>query len=338
MKKSRLDFLKILIGLAIIVLINSKVLSLNLNEILEKSKSDPEFAWNMYLIYISQVSNEQSQYINSDEIDKVGKKIYAKRKLVQYKFALDEDVDGLIDFLKTNAITEKTKYLLLDIFDGESLSNYLLKNLKNNIDSLYLLKIIRIPDKDQFSKSLMALLEQKVLSKKFFETVLPSLPQQIKDELLNMIIEEITNFVKNKNITNEEKISLANVYKDILKYYPSYKNSFIERRLKLNKNILVSIWEFLIKFSFSTLSNIRILITILLLVALLISFSLRIIRYRIFLLLGLKKLAALSYKKIVEKDPLNEEKRLKLAQLYESAGMFDEALNEYNFLKRIKFE
>ncbi|PHJ12346.1 hypothetical protein IM41_07765, partial [Fervidobacterium sp. SC_NGM5_G05] len=101
MKKSRLDFLKILIGLAIIVLINSKVLSLNLNEILEKSKSDPEFAWNMYLIYISQVSNEQSQYINSDEIDKVGKKIYAKRKLVQYKFALDEDVDGLIDFLKT---------------------------------------------------------------------------------------------------------------------------------------------------------------------------------------------------------------------------------------------
>lgn len=314
------------------------MLSLNLNEILEKSKSDPEFAWNMYLIYISQLSNEQSQYINSDEIDKVGKKIYAKRKLVQYKFALDEDVDGLIDFLKTNAITEKTKYLLLDIFDEESLSNNLLKNLKNNIDSLFLLKIIRIPDKNQLSKSLMALLEQKTLLKKFFETVLPSLPQQIKDELLNMIIEEITNYVKNKDITNEKKTSLAAMYQDMLKYYPSYKNPFIERKLKLNKNILVSIWQFLIKFSFNTLSNIGVLITITLLTALLISFALRNIRYRIFLLLGLKRLAALSYKRIVEKDPLNEEKRLKLAQLYEAAGMFDEALNEYNFLKRIKFE
>ncbi|MGB9614030.1 MAG: tetratricopeptide repeat protein, partial [Fervidobacterium sp.] len=67
-------------------------------------------------------------------------------------------------------------------------------------------------------------------------------------------------------------------------------------------------------------------------------FSIKIIRYRIFLLLGMKKAAVLTYKRIVEKDPLNEEKRLKLAQLYENAGMYEEAMNEYNFLKRIRLE
>ncbi|MEN6515963.1 MAG: hypothetical protein ABFC87_06075, partial [Fervidobacterium sp.] len=62
------------------------------------------------------------------------------------------------------------------------------------------------------------------------------------------------------------------------------------------------------------------------------------IRYRLYLLLGLKSKAAGVYKKIVDKDPFDEEKRLRLAQLYEEAGMYEEAMNEYNFLKRIKLE
>ncbi len=61
------------------------------------------------------------------------------------------------------------------------------------------------------------------------------------------------------------------------------------------------------------------------------------LRFRSFLYyhIGLKKKALLCYKKIVEKDPTNPEIRLKLALLYEKLGMQEEAMKEYEIIKKL---
>jgi len=51
--------------------------------------------------------------------------------------------------------------------------------------------------------------------------------------------------------------------------------------------------------------------------------------------IGLKKKALLCYKKIVEKNPTNPDVRLKLALLYEKLGMQEEAMREYEIIKKL---
>ncbi|MGC8955964.1 MAG: hypothetical protein ACP5JS_07755, partial [Fervidobacterium sp.] len=126
MKKNLLVFLKTIVALILLVssLFSPLLFSISVNDILEKSKSDPEFAWDMYLTYISQLSEATDTFAKESKlIDELGKKLYAKRKLSNLDFAIKEDIPGLINFLKKNAISE-IKYYILDIFTEDVLREY----------------------------------------------------------------------------------------------------------------------------------------------------------------------------------------------------------------------
>ncbi|MGC8820510.1 MAG: tetratricopeptide repeat protein [Fervidobacterium sp.] len=343
MKKNLLVFLKTIVALILLVssLFSPLLFSISVNDILEKSKSDPEFAWDMYLTYISQLSEATDTFAKESKlIDELGKKLYAKRKLSNLDFAIKEDIPGLINFLKKNAISE-IKYYILDIFTEDVLREYFKEHL-DNLDTLHLLKLIPITDDKIFSQKLIAILLKEETSKAFFENILPSTPasSMILDNLVNEIEADVKVNILNKD---EEKVKLLiELYKRVITYYPSYKSTELEKIVKKSSRNLSDILQFMVSFISSIISsvkgNLKIVAAGMVLLSFILLFSIKIIRYRIFLLLGMKKAAVLTYKRIVEKDPLNEEKRLKLAQLYENAGMYEEAMNEYNFLKRIRLE
>ncbi|MGC8955843.1 MAG: tetratricopeptide repeat protein, partial [Fervidobacterium sp.] len=220
-------------------------------------------------------------------------------------------------------------------------SEYFKKHL-DNLDTLHLLKLIPITDDKIFSQKLIAILLKEETSKAFFENILPSTPasSMILDNLVNEIEADVKVNILNKD---EEKVKLLiELYKRVITYYPSYKSTELEKIVKKSSRNLSDILQFMVSFLSSIISsakgNLKIVAAGMVLLSFILLFSIKIIRYRIFLLLGMKKAAVLTYKRIVEKDPLNEEKRLKLAQLYENAGMYEEAMNEYNFLKRIRLE
>uniref|UniRef100_A0A7V4KCI4 Tetratricopeptide repeat protein n=1 Tax=Fervidobacterium pennivorans TaxID=93466 RepID=A0A7V4KCI4_FERPE len=310
------------------------VFGLTLEEILEKSKTDPDFAWDMYLSYISQLSPNVSTS-ESKKIEQVGRILNAKRKLKMLDFAIKEDVEGLIRFLKTSSIQSTMKYHILEIFGEENLVEYLDKNLSHNLEVLLLTNIFTV-DVKHYAESVLDVISRDAKAKeKFLDIILKRLEK--KDMFVNAMFEKM--YQRYSSAEKEIRTSILELYKDFKTY--GYTDTRFENILNKTSKTWYKFWHSFMEIS-SYLSrfadNFVFLTVALAIVTMLVLFSISFVRYKIFYILGLKKFAALTYRKIVDKDPLNEDKRLTLAQLYEEAGMFEEAMNEYNFLKRIKLE
>jgi tetratricopeptide (TPR) repeat protein len=310
---------------------------LTLDEILEKSKTDPDFAWDMYLSFISQLSSNVST-VESKKIEQVGRIINAKRKLKELDFAIKEDIEGLIRFLKTNSIDSTLKYLILEIFGEENLEKYLNNNLSHNLDVLLLTNILTVDVKDYAESVLDVITRDDKAKKQFLDIVLKRLDK--KDVFINSIFEYMYQRYSNTDKDDKEiRSRILELYKDFKA--AGYTDTRFESILNKTNKTWYKFWHSFLEFSsrLSQFADNFVFVTFgLVVVSILVLFSLKFVRYKIFYILGFKKLAALTYRRIVDKDPLNEDKRLTLAQLYEEAGMFEEAMNEYNFLKRIKLE
>lgn len=337
MKKNHLGFLKAIIILITISLSHTLIFSLTVEDIINKSRTDPEFAWDMYLLYISnQVSS------NKENIDKLGQFLYAKRKLRDYEFAIKEDIEGLINFLQSNILDNTIKYYLLSIFSEENLFKYVQEKIDSTPNVLYLFSLIKNYDSEAFSERLLNILLRNT---KMVPNYIQVLSKVQNSEIL---ISGLINHLKRKfNTTNNnnDKNSYLEIYEQIVAIYPQYKDQTFDKSLSLKTFSFSSFWKNVLDLSKSKIHNLmnskklfKIITMLSLSLAFLLLLLLPIVRYYIYSLFQSWKMAALVYKKIVEKDPLNEEKRLKLAQLYEKAGMYEEAMNEYNFLKRIKIE
>ena len=309
---------------------------ITLDDILEKAKIDPDFAWDMYLSYISQLSPTISK-AESEKIEKIGRVLNAKRKLKEYDFALTESIPKLIAFLKSSKLSQKTKFYILEIFGEDNLIAYLDEKLSKDINTLLLLDIISIDTINgrYYSRVLNLISKDENKRNEFFEVVLKRVDNS--SELTKRLLDELySKYLESPKEYREEIIAL---YKEFRVH--NYKHTKFENIIAKQNSWYRKVLSFLSDI-FNSLSplflELNFLIMLLLIIAVTILFSMPIVRYKILYALGLKKQAASTYRRIVDKDPLNEEKRLILAQLYEEAGMYEEAMNEYNFLKRIKIE
>jgi len=346
MKKNLLVFRRkndpeILLPIFILCLIALSTLTfpITLDNILEKAKIDPDFAWDMYLSYISQLSPTISK-AESEKIEKIGRILNAKRKLKEYDFALTESIPKLIAFLKSSKLSQETKFYILEIFGEDNLIAYLDENLSKDINTLLLLDIISIDTINgrYYSRVLDLISKDENKRNEFFEVVLKRIDNssELTKRLLDELYSKYSESPKEYKEYREEIITLYNEFRA-----HNYKHTKFENIIAKQNSWYRKVLSFLSDI-FNSLSplflELNFLIMLLLIIAVTILFSMPIVRYKILYALGLKKQAASTYRRIVDKDPLNEEKRLILAQLYEEAGMYEEAMNEYNFLKRIKIE
>ncbi len=313
---------KILVTLVLVSIFACSLFSQSLEKIIETSKEDPEFAWDMYLSFLQSATITTE---NESEIENIGKMIHSKRVLKEYEFAVKEDINGLIDFLKNNQPSLKMKTHIFNIFtDLDSI----LENFDpKNPEILYLLSLYgNYSYRELFEKIYNYSLENPQDLEKFYNIFSTMKKENFFSASMINLLEERTS----EKLSKEEKAKLSTVYKFFAE--KGFKDKRLEKTLGI-KSIN------LIKLNLEFLSGFKDYWFIYLLaIGIIILFAIKITRFYIFYALGLKRLAVSTYKKIVEKDPLDERKRLKLAQLYESVGMYEEAMNEYNFLSRIKLE
>jgi len=372
-----------------VVISSTVVLPITVQEIRDKSKEDPDFAWDMYLAYLSSSKNP-------DQLQDLGRLIYAKRKLKDYDFVLKEDVNGLLDFLAVHEFTTTGKYYLFDVFDKEFLIKYLSDNLENNSATVYLFKLFPERMNDYLEQLFPKILHNDKIRAFIFSNVVGKYQSadEFKTEFFDKLFqtyEKVTSVVQRKEyldvyvaikLIDGQKYAdvrfekeLTSLAKNVNVANPSADATLLSSNKVDNKDDGASVTGSATKSisdtsttadatvtqsagtqnangakispsssssTFLKFNAIKIRPVYLILIALAILIVLLLIipsiRYRLYLLLGLKSKAAGVYKKIVDKDPFDEEKRLRLAQLYEEAGMYEEAMNEYNFLKRIKLE
>jgi len=392
MKKNLTDSVRIVVIL-LMVICSVVAFSITVQEIRDKSKEDPDFAWDMYLAYLSSSDNP-------DQLQDLGRLIYAKRKLKDYDFVLKEDVNGLLDFLAVHEFTTTGKYYLFDVFDKEFLIKYLSDNLETNTAAVYLFKLFPERMSDYLDQLFPKLLQDNEIRTFIFSNVVGRYPEtdgfatEFFDKLFQTY-EKATSATQRKEYIDvyvaiksidEQKYAdarfekeLTSLAKNVNFANPSTDATLLSSNKVDNKDDGASVTGSATKnisdigatvdatvtqsastqvstqnvngakispssssSTFLKFNAIKIRPVYLILIALAILIVLLLIipsiRYRLYLLLGLKSKAAGVYKKIVDKDPFDEEKRLRLAQLYEEAGMYEEAMNEYNFLKRIKLE
>lgn len=388
MKMNLTGSVKIMVIL-LVVISSTVVLPITVQEIRDKSKEDPDFAWDMYLAYLSSSKNP-------DQLQDLGRLIYAKRKLKDYDFVLKEDVNGLLDFLAVHEFTTTGKYYLFDVFDKEFLIKYLSDNLENNSATVYLFKLFPERMNDYLEQLFPKILHNDKIRAFIFSNVVGKYQSadEFKTEFFDKLFQTYENatsttqrkeyidvYVAIKSI-DEQKYAdvrfekeLTSLAKNVNVANPSADATLLSSNKVDNKDDGASVTGSATKSisdtsttadatvtqsagtqnangakispsssssTFLKFNAIKIRPVYLILIALAILIVLLLIipsiRYRLYLLLGLKSKAAGVYKKIVDKDPFDEEKRLRLAQLYEEAGMYEEAMNEYNFLKRIKLE
>ncbi|MGQ9855409.1 MAG: tetratricopeptide repeat protein [Fervidobacterium sp.] len=329
-----------------VILLSSFVFSLTLNEIVEKSKSDPEFAWDMYLTYISKLGNKISKE-EEKEIEKVGRFLNAKRKLKDYEFALKEDLSQLVEFSKSFELPKSAQYYIAEVFGSERILNYVKENITKDISVIILLNYL--PETQYVLENLsnqviQVLLENRNSREHFLGNVFRKISSA--DEMAKILLNQL--YMQYSESEEPTKSQLLELYKDFS--LKGYKFEKLEGILSATENKLskrawykkLADW---LSEKVNTLRSIKFLssfwnffIIVFLISIVLIFILFPQLRYILLKFFGLKKQAALVYKKIVEKDPLNPDKRIRLAQLFEEAGMYEEALNEYNFLKRIKIE
>ncbi|HOA17650.1 MAG TPA: tetratricopeptide repeat protein [Fervidobacterium sp.] len=388
MKMNLTGSVKIMVIL-LVVISSTVVLPITVQEIRDKSKEDPDFAWDMYLAYLSSSKNP-------DQLQDLGRLIYAKRKLKDYDFVLKEDVNGLLDFLAVHEFTTTGKYYLFDVFDKEFLIKYLSDNLENNSATVYLFKLFPERMNDYLEQLFPKILHNDKIRAFIFSNVVGKYQSadEFKTEFFDKLFqtyEKVTSVVQRKEyldvyvaikLIDGQKYAdvrfekeLTSLAKNVNVANPSADATLLSSNKVDNKDDGASVTGSATKSisdtsttadatvtqsagtqnangakispsssssTFLKFNAIKIRPVYLILIALAILIVLLLIipsiRYRLYLLLGLKSKAAGVYKKIVDKDPFDEEKRLRLAQLYEEAGMYEEAMNEYNFLKRIKLE
>ncbi|MGB4751032.1 MAG: hypothetical protein WBH60_00145 [Fervidobacterium sp.] len=381
MKKNLTDSVRIVVIL-LMVICSVVAFSITVQEIRDKSKEDPDFAWDMYLAYLSSSDNP-------DQLQDLGRLIYAKRKLKDYDFVLKEDVNGLLDFLAVHEFTTTGKYYLFDVFDKEFLIKYLSDNLETNTAAVYLFKLFPERMSDYLDQLFPKLLQDNEIRTFIFSNVVGRYPEtdgfatEFFDKLFQTY-EKATSVTQRKayldvyaaiKSIDSQKYSDIRFEKELTSLARSADATLLSSNKVDNKDDGASVTGSATKSisdtsttadatvtqsagtqnangakispsssssTFLKFNAIKIRPVYLILIALAILIVLLLIipsiRYRLYLLLGLKSKAAGVYKKIVDKDPFDEEKRLRLAQLYEEAGMYEEAMNEYNFLKRIKLE
>ena len=381
MKMNLTGSVKIMVIL-LVVISSTVVLPITVQEIRDKSKEDPDFAWDMYLAYLSSSKNP-------DQLQDLGRLIYAKRKLKDYDFVLKEDVNGLLDFLAVHEFTTTGKYYLFDVFDKEFLIKYLSDNLETNTAAVYLFKLFPERMSDYLDQLFPKLLQDNEIRTFIFSNVVGRYPEtdgfatEFFDKLFQTY-EKATSVTQRKayldvyaaiKSIDEQKYADIRFEKELTSLARSADATLLSSNKVDNKDDGASVTGSATKSisdtsttadatvtqsagtqnangakispsssssTFLKFNAIKIRPVYLILIALAILIVLLLIipsiRYRLYLLLGLKSKAAGVYKKIVDKDPFDEEKRLRLAQLYEEAGMYEEAMNEYNFLKRIKLE
>ncbi|HPC25666.1 MAG TPA: tetratricopeptide repeat protein [Fervidobacterium sp.] len=381
MKMNLTGSVKIMVIL-LVVISSTVVLPITVQEIRDKSKEDPDFAWDMYLAYLSSSKNP-------DQLQDLGRLIYAKRKLKDYDFVLKEDVNGLLDFLAVHEFTTTGKYYLFDVFDKEFLIKYLSDNLETNTAAVYLFKLFPERMSDYLDQLFPKLLQDNEIRTFIFSNVVGRYPEtdgfatEFFDKLFQTY-EKATSVTQRKayldvyaaiKSIDSQKYSDIRFEKELTSLARSADATLLSSNKVDNKDDGASVTGSATKSisdtsttadatvtqsagtqnangakispsssssTFLKFNAIKIRPVYLILIALAILIVLLLIipsiRYRLYLLLGLKSKAAGVYKKIVDKDPFDEEKRLRLAQLYEEAGMYEEAMNEYNFLKRIKLE
>ncbi len=363
MKMNLTGSVKIIVILLVIIS-SAVVLPITVQEIRDKSKEDPDFAWDMYLAYLSSSKAP-------DQLQDLGRLIYAKRKLKDYDFVLREDVNGLLDFLAVHEFTTTGKYYLFDVFDKEFLVKYLSDNLETNTAAVYLFKLFPERMSDYLEQLFPKLLQDNEIRTFIFSNVVGKYPEadgfatEFFDKLFQTY-EKVTSVVQRKEyldvyvaikFIDGQKYSDVRFEKELTSLAGSATKGISDIGTSVDATVTQSAGAQNVNGAkasespsstssssspFSKFNAIKIRPVYLILIALAILIILLLIipsiRYRLYLLFGLKSKAAGVYKKVVDKDPFDEEKRLRLAQLYEEAGMYEEAMNEYNFLKRIKLE
>ncbi len=326
-----------------VILLSSFVFSLTLDEIVEKSKSDPEFAWDMYLVYVSRLGSSISKD-EEEKIERIGRLLNAKRKLKDYEFAVKEDLSQLVQFSENFEIPKSSQYYIIEIFGTERIVNFINENISKDLSVIILLNFL--PEAEHFFEKfihqiIQILLEDKKAREYFVKNIIKKLDiVDAGSKLLKHLYKQYSESDEN------QRVKLLELYmyfsNDGYKLQEMEELFLKEEKNKISWHKRISIWlaEHLKKLGSIKLSSYvqKLIITVLIILPITIVFAFRYPRYVLFRTFGLKKHAASIYKKIVEKDPFNPEKRLKLAQLFEEAGMYEEAFNEYNFLKRIKIE
>ncbi|MEJ5256721.1 MAG: tetratricopeptide repeat protein [Fervidobacterium sp.] len=342
-KSTKVDiFLKSLF--VAIILLSSLVFPLTLDEIAEKSKTDPEFAWDMYLVYVSRLGSSISKD-EEEKIERIGRLVNAKRKLKDYEFAVKEDLSQLVEFSKNFEILKSSQYYIVEIFGTERIVNYISENISKDLSVIILLKFL--PETEHFFEKftreiIQILLEDQKAREYFVKNILKKLDiADAGSKLLKHLYKQYSESDENQRV---KLLELYRYFSNDGYKLQEMEELFLkeEEKNKISWHKRISIWfaEHLKKLGSIKLSSYvqKLIITVLIILPITIVFAFRYPRYVLFRTFGLKKRAANIYKKIVEKDPFNPDKRLKLAQLFEEAGMYEEAFNEYNFLKRIKIE
>ncbi|HPC25799.1 MAG TPA: hypothetical protein PLQ59_09815, partial [Fervidobacterium sp.] len=357
MKKNLTDSVRIVVIL-LMVICSVVAFSITVQEIRDKSKEDPDFAWDMYLAYLSSSDNP-------DQLQDLGRLIYAKRKLKDYDFVLKEDVNGLLDFLAVHEFTTTGKYYLFDVFDKEFLIKYLSDNLENKSTTVYLFKLFpeRMNDyleqlfpKILHNDKIRAFIFSNVVGKyqsadefkteffdKLFQTYENATSTTQRKEYIDVYVaiksideqkyadvrfeKELTSLAKNVNVANPstDATLLSSNKDDSMSVTGSATKSISDigatidatvtqsartqvstqnvNGTKVSKSPSSSSSSSSSFFKFNAI-KIRPVYLILVALAILIIILLIIpsIRYRLYLLLGLKSKAAGVYKKVVDKD------------------------------------
>lgn len=322
--------------LLMVLLTTSVGLGITAQEVRERSRTDPEAAWDLYL-FLLQRSPEP------EELESLGRFVFAKRKLKEFKFVLEEDIPQLVSHLASHDTDVRTRSYLMEVFDVDRLNQYIASNLKRDRNVLYLLTLMPTVEETTLGLVVEKLIEDQSARRMVFgklrKSILPI--TKIKDRFIG----RLTDLVAASTGQSDRKRYLS-IYVDVRQLVgPEFSHPELDKMAGLGgrhqrgtgllTRFLSAVTGFVKKggsWFFPLVATVSLTATSLTL------FAFPNLRYHVYKTLGLKRRAAIVYRRIVERDPLNEEKRLKLAQLYEEAGMVEEAMNEYSFLQRIRLE
>lgn len=350
--------------------------SVTKDEIINLSKENPKEAWKLYLEYVLDNPTDTSLETMGKELKvKISLmndprlSFLIKQDIKELKNFLKNTTPSATEveiifqlFPQINEISkntlEKPEYdtfldniILLKIANPEIDEKISAQNLTNfflKYPTMLTYEVINILSQKDFSKDLgYNILKYIVDNIENFEEVqypilnrIVEFAEKIGGKFTSKYLNDLKKYVELNNILNETsenidinkaKLTIENL--SIKKYNLSSKLENILNNTQKN-NIKDSSKKTSTSQNSSNNTNYIMILLLVMLAIIVVSFKL--VRFYLFYILGLKKMAAKVYKKIVDKDPLNEEKHLKLAQLYEEAGMYDKALEEYNILKRIK--
>ncbi|MCD6267485.1 MAG: tetratricopeptide repeat protein [Thermotogaceae bacterium] len=368
----------------LLILVPSLLLSITLNDIVEISRRDLERALSLFREYILENPDDEN-------LEDVGRLLYAKKKLLKYEeikeAVLKEDIDELMRKsrnLKKTLGNEDFEALKVIFPDMEREVSKLLQDPSNlrEISGVWKLGLKMKVNPVEFSRKLKKFfMENPFIDResieflKHLENAADVARALVKDILdMDMKEENYTRIVRLFEIAREMgyrgenevekqiRIYLDLFYtisyieepsesmlKEIIRRYESLsiKKEMLKTKLllllskakrrgmTLDMHVEDPDFQFLMKKNPKGKSRNTFHYWILIPLPLIIPFLS--LRFRSFFYyhVGLKKRALLCYKKVVEKNPTNPDVRLKLALLYEKLGMQEEAMREYEIIKKL---